>query len=275
MLSTVAALATAAALLAPRPLGEQLDEETGRRLERAQHAISLFLKVNARQWMDVVAHDATDAGLVNSLAEATKGPADLGILHKTVQEKLRSFVEKSRVDLMLATDAKGRVIARAGLDDGVYKDFVDGMPLVADALRGLRGDDTWSLDGKLYRVAAAPVISLSTGRYAGVLVMGQEAGTALAQLLAQTEGVDVAFLLRGRHHRRLDAAAGGAAAAALRQRAGGHAGAKGPLRAADAGRGRGPLPRAAGAVRRRGRRTPRRVYALCAAPPADGERRPA
>jgi hypothetical protein len=149
VLSLVAAVATAAALLAPRPLGEALDQETGRRLERAQQATALFLKVNARQWMDTVAHDATDAVLVNALGEATKGPADLGILHKTVQERLRVFAEKAKVDLVLATDAKGRVIARAGLDEGVYKDFLDGLPLVGDALRGLRGDDTWSLEGKL------------------------------------------------------------------------------------------------------------------------------
>jgi hypothetical protein len=196
LLSVVAALATAAALLAPRPLGVELDQETGRRLERAQQATALFLKVNARQWMDTVAHDATDAVLVNALVEATKGPADLGILHKTVQERLRAFAEKTKVDLVLAADAKGRVIARAGADDSVYKDFVDGLPLVTDALRGLRGDDTWSLDGKLYRVAASPVIA--PGKYAGVLVMGQEVGPALAQSLAGMLGVDVAFLLRGR-----------------------------------------------------------------------------
>jgi hypothetical protein len=196
VLSVVAAVATAAALLAPRPLGDELDQETARRLERAQQATSLFLKVNARQWMDTVAHDATDAVLVNALAEATKGPADLGILHKTVQERLRVFAEKAKVDVVLAVDAKGRVIARAGLEDGVYKDFVDGLPLVGDALRGLRGDDTWSLDGKLYRVAASPVIA--PNKYVGALVMGQEVGPPLAQSLAHMMGVEVAFLLRGR-----------------------------------------------------------------------------
>ena len=198
IVSTVAALATAAALLAPRPLGEALDQETGRRLERAQQATGLFLRVNARQWMDTVAHDGTDAVLLNALVEATKGPADLGILHKTVQERLRVFAEKSKVDLVLATDAKGRVIARAGLDEGVYKDFVDGLPLVGDALRGLRGDDTWSLEGKLYRVAASPVIATGQGKYAGALVMGQEVGPELARSLAEKMGVEVAFLLRGR-----------------------------------------------------------------------------
>jgi hypothetical protein len=196
LLSIVAALATAAALLAPRPLADELDQETTRRLERAQQATAWFLRVNARQWMDTVAHDATDAVLVNGLQEATKGPADLAMVHKTVQERLRAFAEKAKVDVVMATDGKGRVIARAGLDEGVYKDFVEGLPLVSDALRGLRGDDTWSLDGKLYRVAASPVIA--PGKYVGCLVMGQEVGAALAQSLASMMGVEVAFLLRGR-----------------------------------------------------------------------------
>jgi hypothetical protein len=196
LLSVSAAVAVTAALLAPRPLAEELDRETGRRLERAQQATALFLRVNARQWMDTVAHDATDAVLVNGLQEATKGPADLAMVHKTVQERLRAFAEKAKVDIVLACDGKGRVIARSGLDEGIYKDSVEGLPLIGDALRGLRGDDTWSLDGKLYRVAASPVIG--PGKYVGALVMGQEVGPALAQSLGQMLGVEVAFLLRGR-----------------------------------------------------------------------------
>ena len=60
---------------------------------------------------------ATDAVLVEALEQATKGPADLGLVHKTVQERLRYFNDKMKVDLVWATDARGRVIARAGLDE--------------------------------------------------------------------------------------------------------------------------------------------------------------
>src|SRR6185369_11423006 len=149
-----------------------------------------------RKWMDTAAQVATDAVLVESLEQATRGPADLGLVHKTVQERLRYFNDKMRVDVVIATDGKGRVIARAGLDEGEYKDSVDGFPLVGDALRGLRGDDTWSLGGRLYRVAASPVIARD--RYAGALVVGQEVGGELAQSMKQVLDVDVAFLLLGR-----------------------------------------------------------------------------
>jgi hypothetical protein len=198
LVTLVAGLAVAVALLAPRPLERDLEREAGARLERAQHAASLLLKVNARKWMDTAAQVANDAVLVESLEQASsqRGPADLTLVHRTVQERLRYFNDKMRVDLVLATDVHGRVIARAGLDEGEYKDGVEGFPLVGDALRGLRGDDTWSLGGKLYRVAASPVIARD--KYVGALVVGQEVGNELAQSMKQVLETDVAFLLRGR-----------------------------------------------------------------------------
>jgi hypothetical protein len=196
LVTLVAGLAVALLILLPSVLGKDLERETGARLERAQHAASLLLKVNARKWMDTSAQVATDPVLVEALEQATRGPADLALVHKTVQDRLRNFNEKIKVDLLTATDAKGRVIARVGVDEAVYKDGVEGFPLVSDALRGLRGDDTWSQDGKLYRVAASPVIARD--RYVGALVLGQEVGGQLAQSMKQVLDIDVAFLLRGR-----------------------------------------------------------------------------
>jgi hypothetical protein len=196
LVALVGAVAVAVALLAARPLQRDLEHETGARLERAQHSASLLLKVNARKWIDTAAQVATDAVLVEALEQATKGPADLGLVHKTVQERLRYFNDKMKVDLVWATDARGRVIARAGLDEQAYKDGIEGFPLVGDALRGYRGDDTWSLSGKLYRVAASPVIARD--HYAGSLVVGQEVAGELAQSMKRVLDVDVAFLMRGR-----------------------------------------------------------------------------
>ena len=196
LVALVGALAMTVAILSARPLQRDLQRETGLRLERAQHSASLLLKVNARKWIDMAAQVSTDAVLVEALEQATKGPADLGLVHKTVQERLRYFNDKLKVDLVMATDARGRVIARVGLDEPVYKDGVEGFPLVADALRGLRGDDTWSLGGKLYRMAASPVIERD--HYVGALVVGQEVAGELAQSMKRVLDVDVAFLLRGR-----------------------------------------------------------------------------
>jgi len=198
LITLAAGLAAALALLAPRPLDRDLEQEAGARLTQAQQAAFQLLKINARRWMDTAAQVAADAVLVESLDQASspRGPADLTLVHRTVQDRLHHFNNTLKVDLLVATDVRGRVIARAGLEEGEYRDFIDGFPLVGDALRGLRGDDTWSLGGKLYRVAASPVIARD--KYAGALVVGQEVGSELAQSMKQVLELDVAFLLRGR-----------------------------------------------------------------------------
>ena len=156
----------------------------------------MLLRVNARNWIDTSSQVASDAVLVESLDQATRGPADLALVHKTVQDRLRYFNDSMKVDLVLATDARGRVIARVGTDATVYKDGIEGYPLVADALRGLRGDDTWSMGGKLFRVAASPV--LLRDRYVGTVVIGQEATSELAESMKKMLGTDVVLLLKGR-----------------------------------------------------------------------------
>jgi hypothetical protein len=84
LVTLVAGLAVALLMLLPSVLGKDLERETGARLERAQHAASLLLKVNARKWMDTSAQVATDPVLVEALEQATRGPADLALVHKTV-----------------------------------------------------------------------------------------------------------------------------------------------------------------------------------------------
>jgi hypothetical protein len=195
---TLAAFIAGALVLAlPRPLGGEVEREVGARLSRAQQAARLLLKVTAREWIDRAGQSAADAVLVESLDQASRGPADLTMIHKTVAERLRALGDQLHADLMIATDGKGRVIARAGVDEAVYKDGVEGLPVVADALRGYRADDTWSLGGRLYRVAAAPVISRDH-RYAGALVVGQEMAANLAASMKRELDTDVAFVLRGR-----------------------------------------------------------------------------
>ncbi len=196
LVCVVGAAAAAVALALPGPLTQEIEQEAGARLVRAEAAAQLILKVSARQWIDSAAQASVDAVLRESLDQASRGPADLTLVHRTVQERLKSFADKIKADLVLATDAKGRVIARAGLDEAVYKDGVEGYPVVSDALRGLRADDIWSVEGKLYRVAASPVIARE--RYAGAIVVGQEMGDNLAASIKQAVEADVALVLRGR-----------------------------------------------------------------------------
>ena len=192
------ALVGAAGLLVclPHSLVDEIDRDAQTHLDHSRRAASLLLRLSARKRIDTAALLASDAVLMESLDEATRGPPDLQTVHRTVQERLKAFNEKLKAELVLATDAHGRVIARVGLDSSAYKDGIEGYPLVADALRGLRGDDTWAIGGQLYRVVASPVVDRD--HYAGVIVVGQEVTAELADSLKKELGVDVAFLLRGR-----------------------------------------------------------------------------
>lgn len=197
LLVTVALIgATALVVCLPRSLVDEIDRDSQAHLEHSRRAATLLLRLSARKRIDTAALLASDAVLMESLDEATRGPPDLQTVHRTVQERLKVFNEKLKAELVLATDAHGRVIARVGVDASAYKDDIAGYPLVSDALRGLRGDDTWALGGTLYRVVASPVVDRD--HYAGVIVVGQEVTTELADSLKKELGVDVVFLLRGR-----------------------------------------------------------------------------
>src|SRR5262249_34132828 len=67
-----------------------------------------------------------------------------------------------------------------------------------DALRGYRGEDALAIGGKLYRLAASPVVQKGHERYAGALLIGMAAGEDLAKRMHESLGAEVAFLLRGK-----------------------------------------------------------------------------
>jgi hypothetical protein len=190
------AVSLSLAVLAQVPSQHAVEREQAERLDYAQHSLQLLLKVNARKWMDYATQAASDREVVGPLEEASRGGEISAAVHQTAQAKLRQFNDNLKLQLMWAVDAKGRVVARAGFEDSVYKDSVVGLPLVEDALRGYRGDDTWALGGKLYRVVAVPVFSKAVDRYAGAFVLGEEVDAKLAFAVKERLRVEAAFFLR-------------------------------------------------------------------------------
>ncbi len=201
-LVTLAALgAVSLAVLELRPGARALDASERARLDGAQHAAELLLKLNAREWIDAAARLAGDATLMEQLDGVAQKRVGEAEAHKTLLERLRFFNMKLKATQVIALDLEGRVIARLSEDaasEREYRDSLAGVPLVAAALRGYRADDVWSRDGKLYRVAASPIFARSRDRTVGALVLGQEIGDALAAELKQSLDVDVAFMVRGK-----------------------------------------------------------------------------
>jgi hypothetical protein len=190
------ACAFALAVLAQVPSSHTVQREQAERLEHAQQSLQLLFKVNARKWMDTAARAATDRDIVAPLEQAAAAPDIPEAVHQTAQAKLREFNANLRLQLLWAVDGKGRVVARVGAEETAFKDSVVGLPLVEDALRGYRADDTWALNGKLYRVVAAPVVGKAGDRYVGALVLGEEVDQKLAVAIKERLRLDAAFVLR-------------------------------------------------------------------------------
>ena len=168
-------------------------------LQLAQRTSTLLLAEQAQRLVAAATQLASDAVLQTTLEEMGRGQAELAVLHSTAQLELQRLSRDKALgaSFLLATDARGRVLARVGQDEAVYRDSLEGWPLVADALRGYRLDDLWLWQGTLYRVAAAPVVAPGRDRYVGALLVAQVVGNDLARLLAQVSSLDAVFLGAG------------------------------------------------------------------------------
>lgn len=174
-------------------------EDQAAGMQLAQRTASLLLAEQAQRLVAAATQLASDAVLSTSLEEMGRGQAELAVLHSTAQLELQRLSRDKALGaaFLLATDARGRVLARVGQDEAVYRDALDGWPLVSDALRGYRLDDLWLWQGTLYRVAAAPVIAPARDRYVGAVLVGQVVGNELAQTLARLSGLEAVFLCAG------------------------------------------------------------------------------
>src|SRR5258706_1397722 len=143
LLAVFAAAVAMLLILQPRPMQAELDAQVEARLQGADRGAAMLLKIHARKWLDAAAQVSSDAQLYEALDQATRGGSNLQLVHKTAQARLRYFNQEWKTDQLIAVDGKGKVVARTGLDDAVWKDDLSGYPVVAEALRGYRLDDTW------------------------------------------------------------------------------------------------------------------------------------
>ena len=143
-----------------------------------------------------------DAILSESLDAASRGSGEYAVIHRTIGDRFRTLIPDfatGGIDEIVALDNKGRVIARVGGDnEKEYGDFIGGVEVVADALRGYLSDDAWGVGGKLERVAGAPVLSKSKDWIVGAVYVAAETGPSLVERLKKNLDVDTALLLRGK-----------------------------------------------------------------------------
>ena len=201
LLALVAAIAATFAVIAPRPFERRMGTLEGQRLDRAQYAAEQMFKVDAHKWIDHVGKLGRDAIIAESLDAASRGSGEYTVIHRTIQDRFRTLIPdlaSGGIDSIVALDTKGRVIARVGENEKEYGDYIGGAEIISDALRGYLSDDVWGVNGRLQRLAAAPVLSKNRDRMVGAVYVSAETGPALVERLKRNLDVDVALLLRGK-----------------------------------------------------------------------------
>lgn len=162
--------------------------------------VSWYLRDDARKRSSALINFALDPELAGALgkssATAEKPPADardkVKKLLKTVDEKLPADLKFTS---LFAVDQYGRVVAQMGFDQALgIEDFeLGGYPIVADALHGWIRDDTWVLDGRIYRIVARPVEGDTSQPPAGAIVGARIVDDNFAKDLTKRTNAAVAF----------------------------------------------------------------------------------
>ncbi|MCC6647830.1 MAG: hypothetical protein IT374_19965 [Polyangiaceae bacterium] len=162
--------------------------------------VSWYMKDDARKRSSALINFALDAELGAALSKATASPDKLPAeAHDKAKKLLRSVDDKLPADLkftaLFAVDQYGRVVAQVGFDQVAGNaDFeLGGYPLVADALHGWVRDDTWVLDGRIYKVVARPVETDPSQAPAGAIVGARIFDDSYARELSKRTGAAVAF----------------------------------------------------------------------------------
>jgi diguanylate cyclase (GGDEF)-like protein len=111
------------------------------------------------------------------------------------RELTRRLLGTGRVDFVAVLDSHGGPLATsAATPDSVFR-----MPVVTDAARG-EASSSWAVvNGRLWLVAAAPVIGEGAGaRSVGTIVVGKVVDDAFARAIQQATTSQIAFVLGGR-----------------------------------------------------------------------------
>lgn len=198
VLAIAAGIAFAAALLTQAAFNRQYDADLNDQLRRDRFELELMLKMDARSRIDAIAPIAAHPDVRSALRRASARderntvPTDVRSALVDKLQGLNRQLEGMQGDLLVAVDDRGYVIGQIGAQDTPGGASLGAFPLVDRALAGYVRDDTWVYNGKVYRMAARPVID--SGQYVGAIVHGMELNDELARRLGERiSGATVAF----------------------------------------------------------------------------------
>ncbi len=200
IVAAAAAIAITVALLLPRPAQRARVDEERQRLVVACDVVGIQMRDSARVQVDVAGAFARQPAVELALEKASAAESISEKDAKDARELAADTIAEvkgTRPDFAILIDARGRVVARAGIDEREYGDTIAGRWLVDDALAGYLRDDLWHADNRLWRVAASPVIKGPT--YVGAVVVGNAITKEYAEGLMRPLGAKIAFYADGQN----------------------------------------------------------------------------
>jgi hypothetical protein len=189
------------ALVSSRIIDENAEERVHEQLRRDRFELEAALKLLARSQIDAIAPLAAHGDVRRELREANarRGDEVESALSQRLQNRLNELnrqLGQMAGDLLIATDARGIVVAQIGGGTPPRGAGLGAFPLVRRALEGYLRDDIWVFNDQVYRMAARPVIE--GGQYVGAILHGKRLDSEFAQLLVRTylRGASLAFFRR-------------------------------------------------------------------------------
>ena len=201
LIALAAGIALTVALVLPRPAGRAHQLEEHQRLVVGCGVVDILLKDAARARVDLANAFSRAPDVVAKLDEAS----GVASIDKTRSSDLRSIAsailtpkDGPAPDLAILVDRRGRAVTRLKVDEDRFDDVVAGRPLIDDALAGYVRDDLWVIGGRLYLVAAAPVVRRDApAAYVGAAVVGYAVTNKLAEQLVSSLNLGISFYLGG------------------------------------------------------------------------------
>ena len=197
VVAAAGAVALTIALLLPRPAERARTLEERDRLVVACDVVNILLRDAARVQVEVAGVFARTPTVVTALEQASAADAiteDKAKAARQVAQDTIAAVAGTRPDFAILIDRRGRVLTRAGLDEEAFGDTMAGRFIVDDALSGLLRDDVWYVGGRLYRVAASPVVHRDApASYVGAVVIGSAVSKQLAEEVVRPLNAKIAF----------------------------------------------------------------------------------
>jgi hypothetical protein len=180
-------------------LKDTVVREVGSEVARSQKMHQSIARLEALDFANLVAGLSHRAAIVGVFDKADETGRRQAAFEQC--EDVNAFLQKGgsrKADIVAILDSAGKVIARDLNVNAMYgEDLRSKFPVVALALRGEATKDIWTFDGRMMRVAVAPVIH-PDGSTKGALMVGYVVDARDAQNKADLLGAQVGYFHDGK-----------------------------------------------------------------------------